>query len=1027
MIPVSLTLQGIHSYQEQQTIDFRSLTSSQLFGIFGRVGCGKSTILEAIMLALYGRSERLEKQKGIGYDVMNLRSNRLYIDFTFEVGADRQLYRFTVHAKRNQQNFEDVGALQNSAYQWQGNDWLPLMEKTAEPILGLSYDHFKRTIIIPQGKFQEFLQLSDSQRTEMMQDLFNLHRFDLTDNVKTLKSNTNQKLQQIEGELEGYKHVSNATVIEAWETLHTQLNDIDLLSTLYRQKEAEYQRLHQLKEKQERYREAKERYQHLAAQKRGYDELEITLKQVEKCRSNFQDRLQKAKKLETDIEENQNRLQQYEETLKDIENEKKQAEKQLQQLQEQFNDQVTLQQYITDLQTIRSIQQFKKQLSEKNHALEKAQQELEKAQQAFIQQDERCQNIQKQFQEQYHQIPDQSTLSAVKSWFTHYRTYLEKTDHAYKEVNQKLEEIQKLKSERQQLIRQHHLDSLNPDFREYSVKALRPALQKLRDNYKAQKDQLDEEIKTLKTQEALETYGANLEQGKPCPVCGSHEHPEPLKPGDTAAHVKQKQQQKEDLRQWLEAINQVMEGLEGLRQQYQQLKQEHDRQNQLLEEARQQLETHKKAFTWQAYKDFTEQQIDEHLTEAQAQQKHLQSLERQRHQEEQAKEQARDTRDQTDKTVQELKQEVNGLQERIDSYYRQIQKLAYKEHAEQDKQNLEQLEQQWQQDYQRMQSLSNFLEQQKPKIDEQRQNRDQAQATLEEQQRQWQELQTEITHLLTQSEFDSLGKVQRLLDDYQNEDLEAKQTEVTNFQQQYQAQQEVLEELEQQLADEEVFDQQTYEAAREAFENARKTLQDARQKLAVQWETVQRLQQQLIYKQKVEKQYQRLQDRIHNFHTLERLFRGKGFVKYISAVFMRELCQAANERFRRLTNNQLQLEATDNANLQIRDLLNDGRLRSVKTLSGGQTFQVSLSLALALAEQIQHLTRSPQNFFFLDEGFGSLDPESLNMVFDTLNRLRQENRIVGIISHVEELKEGLETALTVENHPERGSLITRTG
>jgi exonuclease SbcC len=81
---------------------------------------------------------------------------------------------------------------------------------------------------------------------------------------------------------------------------------------------------------------------------------------------------------------------------------------------------------------------------------------------------------------------------------------------------------------------------------------------------------------------------------------------------------------------------------------------------------------------------------------------------------------------------------------------------------------------------------------------------------------------------------------------------------------------------------------------------------------------------------------------------------------------------------------------------------------------------------LALADNIQKITRSHQNFFFLDEGFGSLDKESLDIVFDTLKSLRSENRVVGVISHVEEMQQEIDVHLRVENHPERGSLIHRS-
>src|SRR5690606_32974376 len=96
----------------------------------------------------------------------------------------------------------------------------------------------------------------------------------------------------------------------------------------------------------------------------------------------------------------------------------------------------------------------------------------------------------------------------------------------------------------------------------------------------------------------------------------------------------------------------------------------------------------------------------------------------------------------------------------------------------------------------------------------------------------------------------------------------------------------------------------------------------------------------------------------------------------------------------------------------------------VQTLSGGQTFQASLCLALALAESVQQKAGTRQNFFFLDEGFGSLDRESLQTVFDTLQSLRHGNRIVGIISHVEELQKEIQHNIYVGLDPEKGSLIS---
>ncbi|MEM9676177.1 MAG: SbcC/MukB-like Walker B domain-containing protein, partial [Bacteroidota bacterium] len=160
-----------------------------------------------------------------------------------------------------------------------------------------------------------------------------------------------------------------------------------------------------------------------------------------------------------------------------------------------------------------------------------------------------------------------------------------------------------------------------------------------------------------------------------------------------------------------------------------------------------------------------------------------------------------------------------------------------------------------------------------------------------------------------------------------------------------------------------------------------------------------------------------------NLKELASLFRGSGFVKYASTVLLDNLCRVANQRFMQLTHNSLSLELNNDNEFVVRDYLNDGKTRLLKTLSGGQTFQASLCLALALAENVKSLNQADQSFFFLDEGFGSLDKESLRVVFDTLKSLRKENRVVGIISHVEELQHEIDVFLTIKKDQQRGSSI----
>jgi exonuclease SbcC len=202
MIPVRLTLEGIYSYQAAVTIDFERLTAAQLFGIFGPVGSGKSTILEAMTLALYGESARLSRADNRSTNMLNLRSDRLAVDFTF-LDRSAHHHRFTVEAKRNRTRPEEVGSLTRRAYHLDDatGEWIPLDHTDGERVLGLSYANFRRTTIIPQGRFQEFLQLGPKDRTEMMKELFQLERFDLYGRTRELQGETASRLTAIESAL----------------------------------------------------------------------------------------------------------------------------------------------------------------------------------------------------------------------------------------------------------------------------------------------------------------------------------------------------------------------------------------------------------------------------------------------------------------------------------------------------------------------------------------------------------------------------------------------------------------------------------------------------------------------------------------------------------------------------------------------------------------------------------------------------------------------------------------------------------
>jgi len=255
-----------------------------------------------------------------------------------------------------------------------------------------------------------------------------------------------------------------------------------------------------------------------------------------------------------------------------------------------------------------------------------------------------------------------------------------------------------------------------------------------------------------------------------------------------------------------------------------------------------------------------------------------------------------------------------------------------------------------------------------------------------------------------------------------NLNVEAVRKEIEDFTVSYKTLNNEIKNLEAKLKDE-FFNEVAYYQYEKDFETAEIELKIANENVTKTNAEITRLTEAFNQKKELLQTLDQLKKRAENLKTMSNLFKGAGFVQYVSSIYLKQLCENANVRFRKMTRNQLSLQVNDANDFEVIDYLNEGRTRSVKTLSGGQSFQVSLSLALVLAESVQTNSVASKNFFFIDEGFGTQDAESVNIVFETLNNLHKENRIVGIISHVEELKERIPVALQITKTDEDGSLI----
>ena len=163
-----------------------------------------------------------------------------------------------------------------------------------------------------------------------------------------------------------------------------------------------------------------------------------------------------------------------------------------------------------------------------------------------------------------------------------------------------------------------------------------------------------------------------------------------------------------------------------------------------------------------------------------------------------------------------------------------------------------------------------------------------------------------------------------------------------------------------------------------------------------------------------------------------------GLETWVLAGELDRVTAAANVHLARMTGGRYRLERTDQAgrggrraglDLVVHDA-HTGRGRAPATLSGGEQFQAALALALGLADVVSHGGTGTGRVFealFVDEGFGSLDPDALDLAVDALHQLRSTGRMVGVITHVEALKQQLPTGVEVRRRPDGGGSTLAAG
>jgi exonuclease SbcC len=1010
MIPLRLELEGIFSYKEKQVIDFATLTAGGLFGIFGAVGSGKSSILEAMMLALYAEPERLS-MRGERSSLIHLQSPLLRVSLDFETGNPTAVYRAVFELRRKKKNPEELESQERFFYKKENDQWIPQEIGTIDEVLGMRLNDFRRTVIIPQGKFQEFVQLNQRDRTEMLRDLFGLHRFDLSDKVKNLLGSAVSEKGRIDASVQTLGELSLEKIAEKKETLKTCELSVSVKSQEISVLQVRLKAMEMTKRLADEFLEKKKLLDDFLNQKSSFEERKQRLDRYFKVKLEVSPILMQQKewaktfdKLQTEAEALKLALNKFRDSLPMLQEQEMAAKKEVEMLPERERRIALLERIAERNLALAKAQKLEKESTEKRMEFQTLEANFVSQESIIKEKELIVENTKSNWGNRFAEV-----LKMELNWEELQRARL-LYETSKKQIGELSEEI--LRAEKQK-------DDFNSILSIHKKQDFPSLLESL--NEKIEKVQ--KELQVMREKAGLETFKHLVVPGQPCPLCGSLHHEQ--HEFNQSDEISNKEKEIQDLRSTISLIQSQALGYSKLLQSMEFLKSEEEKKKANL------LEINKGVEALQVYFEGCEWRSDSDI------EKGIEKIKTEKEQFERVEKEWNELR----KLMERAGERIKQLRPEVDSLNVEIAKS--KAIADSVDSILQGSTDDWFKRYldvpedmikSDIQKVRVFIENTQRKYNEVSKSLVEVRTSIVNTENNITEKSNELERL--QPEKDRLHEelAAKLADLSLNEE-DARSIDSLNIQTDKEKNEidvyySAIDGLEKRIAeiqsdpDFKTLDSGLHDGLKLELKSKEDELNASNIQLGEIRQELTDMEERWGRKMKFEERLSHLQKRLTQLNKLESLFKSGKFVRYISNFYLKDLCASANKRFHQLTRNRLSLVVDDENNFYVIDYLNDGKQRLLKTLSGGQTFQASLCLALALSERVKSVSRSERSFFFLDEGFGALDRDSLSIVMETIKSLRKENRIVGFISHVEEMKEEMDVYLDVKLDKERGSVVT---
>ena len=1013
MKPISLTIEAFGPYRDSVTLDFNELQNHSMFLISGPTGAGKTSILDAMVYALYGEpSGEVRKTDAIRSDFAEPQ-HMTRVDFSFAIGEAQ--YRVERLPKQLVAKKRGTGMREQNAsatvYEMKDGEWKVIatsaaaIRDTIQRIIGFRKDQFLQVVLLPQGEFRKLLVASTSEREELLHTLFRTELYRrLQDALKSAydeaKSGIEENITKQSALLQSIPHdeeipvltiehvrellkdrephrdtlvVERDKAVDVVDQFNTLRNEWVLYNQVQQSLIEATNKLDLVKEREKERSSLNEKVQFLTGLTPSYElykqlgDKQDILKTLETALSDAEKSVEVSAQHESKCAEAYETLESQAETMQA----KRTTLAQLQQQAEQFNELVVL----------------NKELSTLNSQLETQDREKSEA----------------KLQAQHKQVAD------LEAALVEARKQFQANSKALESIPPIQEQLSQLQRYCELLVEKDKVQN-DIDAKERSL----ATLDKTVNNSKIQLERLEHLMAEGRAFELVHLVVDN----EPCPVCGSTEHPQ-------LASKPELYPTKEEI----EAACAVRDGV--LQKQASEIGQKETliiRLHELDEQVKDQVSKLKSSID-----NFSEDAFDSIQQGLASQMEQLTALRRDTEQltkiitkNEHDLVEAKGTLSKLEighnellKNLHDLEVQISSVQAKIDgvsktlpttdldAWHKQIESLeteinTYDEQLKVCKSSLDAAKEQLNAKRGRLEILFTQVQEETKNLDG------------------FYQEYVKSLQSISVSEDDFIN----VLGDYK--DLDAFRTELHALDEAFSTAQAVydaaLKQAQSVIEPSDTVSDEVYDTAVEKRDNLVGSLA-AWDKETKHIETT------LASLEELEKAMGEARNEVEFLSRLNDLanggeqgFKNVTFERYVLGAILDEVVYAANLRLQKMSRSRYSLERSDytgggrgkqGLDLAVMDAFT-GQSRPANTLSGGETFLASMALALGLADVIQSYAGGiHMDTMFIDEGFGTLDPDTLELAMETLVQLQSSGRLIGMISHVPELKTRIPAHLEV--------------